>query len=39
MEEGILYPINYLHFIHNDAKAMIEAPFDKGHKMSRLWMG
>jgi hypothetical protein len=36
MEEGILRGINYLHFIHKDAKAMVEALLSKGHKMSCL---
>jgi hypothetical protein len=33
MEEGILQVNNYLHFIHNDAKATLEALPSKGHKM------
>jgi len=39
MEEGILCPFTYLHFFHNDAKAMIEALSGKHHKMSCLWEG
>jgi hypothetical protein len=36
MEEGILWGINYLHFIHICPKAMVEACWSKRHKMSRL---